>query len=103
MYNIIRGVPLTRMGSNGKVEWFTNQGQLGAEGFVVGSLYLLFAISSSSLVFFPLWFGNGPVTRFALYLALISASFAALKVVEFFTHKTGYHMRMYLLEGLTAQ
>jgi len=100
MYNVIRGIPMTNVGRDGKLQWYMQQGQLGAEGFAVGGLYLLFALSSSSLVFFPRWLGNGAATRSALYIALLVAAFAVVKIVDFFTYKTGYRLRMYVFEGL---
>eukprot|EP01024_Parvocaulis_polyphysoides_P011526 TRINITY_DN14045_c0_g1_i4.p1 TRINITY_DN14045_c0_g1~~TRINITY_DN14045_c0_g1_i4.p1 ORF type:complete len:334 (-),score=27.91 TRINITY_DN14045_c0_g1_i4:91-1092(-) len=97
MYDIIRGVPLMVPTQEGKVQWYTQgQGQLGAEGFTIGTMYIVFAVSL--VVFTQL----GPrikdqmVQRVVLYSALVIAYFCFSRVVSFYKFKNGYHWYTYL-------
>lgn len=108
MYNIIRGVPFTAVDRSGKPSWYmTGQGQLGAEGFLAGSMYVLFSLCCFSLVNAPQWFGHlgkkdSPVYRLICYGLLLAAVFLCQRVVQFYTWKTGYRIRYYVIDWLAG-
>jgi OST3 / OST6 family, transporter family len=99
-------VPLVSQSANGKVAWFMKgQGQLGAEGFAAGIMYVAFAITCFALVNAPAWLGHlhksdPMVYRLVCYLQLAGAAFLLHRIVEFYTMKTGYHLRYYLVDWL---
>jgi oligosaccharyltransferase complex subunit gamma len=106
LFNIIRGVPLITPGPRGTVLWYTPpnaQGQLGAEGFFVGSLYIVFALACTAIILLPKWLGSTKRCRVLSYAALLTALFACLKVIEFYTYKTGYRFRVYVLESMSLR
>lgn len=98
LHNIIRGVPLVRVGENG-VEWYMQgQGQLGMEGFVVGGMYVLFALCGCGLIYANDLFENPGAVRVSSYMFLAGAVFLFLRIKAFYAWKTGYHLRFYLFE-----
>lgn len=101
LYNIIRGMPLVRMSESGQVEWFQGgQGQLGMEGFVVGAMYVAFAVSCLGLLLVPEWTTSAATIRTVSILCMLSAFFIARQIIHFYRWKTGYHWRFYLQEKL---
>ena len=102
LYNIIRGVPMVSQQGN-KVTWFMQgQGQLGAEGFVAGSMYIIFALSCFGLINAPNWLGSLHKSNYhvACYVLLAVAVIVFQRIVGFYTQKTGYHLRYYLIDWL---
>ena len=98
LHNIIRSVPLVRLGEHG-VEWYMQgQGQLGMEGFVVGGMYVLFALCGCGLIYANDLFSDPSTVRMSSYLFLAGAVFLFLRIKAFYAWKTGYNLRFYLLE-----
>lgn len=90
----------------GQIVWFSAphaQGQLGAEGFFIGSLYIAFALSVTAIILLPKWLGSTAKCKVLSYAALLTAFFTCLKVVDFYTFKTGYSVRIYLLESMSIR
>eukprot|EP00892_Ulva_mutabilis_P004234 jgi/Ulvmu1/2182/UM013_0027.1 len=101
MYNIIRGIPLVRQQENGQVEWFQGgQGQLGMEGFVVGSLYVSFAVSCLGLLLVPELSSSAATVRTVSIVCMVCAVLILRQIIHFYRWKTGYHLRFYLGEKL---
>jgi hypothetical protein len=94
-------VPLVRQGENGVVEWYMQgQGQLGMEGFMVGGMYVLFALCGCGLIYANELFDNPGAVRVFSYLFLAGAVLLFLRIKQFYAYKTGYHLRFYLAEVL---
>lgn len=100
LHNIIRGVPLVRVGEHG-VEWYLQgQGQLGMEGFAVGGMYVLFALCGCGLIFANEIFDNPGAVRVSSYMFIVGALILFMRIKAFYAWKTGYHLRFYLFEVL---
>jgi hypothetical protein len=85
------------------VEWYqTGQGQLGMEGFVVGGMYILFALCGCGLLYAPELFRSQGAVRLSAYIFLAGAVFFFLQTVHFYSWKTGYRWRFYLTEVLRS-
>ena len=97
MHNIIRGVPLVYANREGVVQLFMPgaQGQLGAEGFITGTLYLLFALSLSALTYVTPHVKDEMARRVLGYVLLGVAYLSFRQVVVNYTQKTGYRWRTY--------
>jgi hypothetical protein len=101
LHNIIRGVPLVRYNERGQVEWYQRgSGQIGMEGFVVGGMYVAFALCCTSLLSAPKLFSDPGVVRTVSYVSLAGALYMFSAVVRFYSWKTGYNWRFYLREWL---
>ena len=104
LFNIIRGMPMSSVDRDGKVQWFMpGQGQLGAEGFLMGSTYVSFAMCCFALTQLPRWFAgskDSTVYRVVAYVLLLAAVGLFRMVVNFYTMKTGYRLRWYVLDWL---
>lgn len=97
MHNIIRGVPLYYPDQEGKIKVFlpSNQGQLGAEGFIMGFMYLLFGLSVASLTFAVPKLAEPSHRRTASYVIIVFAGLVFKQIVNNYTWKTGYRWRLY--------
>jgi hypothetical protein len=101
LHNIIRSVPLVRLSEHG-VEWYVQgSGQLGMEGFVVGGMYVLFALCCCGLIYASDLFENPGAVRVSSYIFVASAVMLFLRIKAFYAWKTGYNLRFYLLEVLS--
>lgn len=74
------------------------QGQLGAEGFIMGSLYCTIGICVALLtqVAPKVLVNNKRGQRYAAYFVLFVAAFAYLKITEIYRWKTGHRPVWYL-------
>ncbi|KAF8058060.1 OST3 [Scenedesmus sp. PABB004] len=97
MYNIIRGMPLYYTNQQGKTIWWMEgrSGQLGAEGFLMGSSYIFFSATLASLSYVvPRIRSDGGRAVTSLVLVLLSA-FAAMRILATYQGKTGISMRTF--------
>ena len=96
MHNIIRGVPMYFYDPNaGKVQMFLNQAQaqLGAEGFIMGSMTMAFALSVATLSYVAPKMSNPFWQRVVCWAALIIGGFSLRSLVTSYQWKTGHRMR----------
>lgn len=101
LYNIIRGMPMVRQHQDGAVEWYQGgQGQLGMEGFVVGGMYVAFAVSCLGLLLVSEMTSNTATVRAVSIGCMVAAVLVARQIIHFYRWKTGYHWRFYLREKL---
>ncbi|CAD7704795.1 unnamed protein product [Ostreobium quekettii] len=98
MFNIIRNVPFALPKPDGKVEYFYpgHSQQLGAEGFVMGTLYLLFAGATVAMTYGVPMLESKNGRRAAFYTAVMVAFLTLRQVVQNYQWKTGYHIRQYV-------
>eukprot|EP00200_Dunaliella_tertiolecta_P004164 CAMPEP_0202341696 /NCGR_PEP_ID=MMETSP1126-20121109/2576_1 /ASSEMBLY_ACC=CAM_ASM_000457 /TAXON_ID=3047 /ORGANISM="Dunaliella tertiolecta, Strain CCMP1320" /LENGTH=343 /DNA_ID=CAMNT_0048932541 /DNA_START=87 /DNA_END=1118 /DNA_ORIENTATION=+ len=101
MYNIIRGMPLFLKDKQGKMQLFTGSrsGQLGAEGFIVGSGYVLFSLSVALLTHGMPHVKNSVIRGSLSYILVALAGFLAVQIWQVYTSKTGYKVSSYLLDA----
>ncbi|GBG83042.1 hypothetical protein CBR_g36660 [Chara braunii] len=103
MYNIIRGMPMLMLDRNQDrnqprkfVFFYKGSGvQLGAEGFIVGSLYTGVGALVALMTHVLPKCQSTRVVRLCCYVALIGAFYMVRKVVELDNWKTGYRIRTY--------
>ena len=96
MHNIIRGVPMYFFDPNaGKVQMFLNQaqGQLGAEGFIMGSMTMAFALSVATLSYVAPKMSNPTWQRVVCWAALIVGALSLRSLNSSYIWKTGHRMR----------
>ena len=96
MHNIIRGVPMYFFDpKSGKVNMFLNQaqGQLGAEGFIMGSLCMSFALSVATLSYVAPRMASPQYQRGVCWAALVVGGLSLRSLVNAYTWKTGYRLR----------
>ena len=67
----------------------SNQGQLGAEGFIMGFMYLLFGLSVASLTFAVPKLAEPSHRRTASYVCIVFAGLVFKQIVDNYTWKTG--------------
>lgn len=101
MYNIIRGMPFFIRDKDGNIQFFLSSrgGQLGAEGFIVGSGYILFSCAVSLLTFAVPRVRSKHVRNFASYVLVMASGYMVLKIYSVFVSKTGYRLTSYLFRG----
>ncbi|KAK9816628.1 hypothetical protein WJX72_003054 [[Myrmecia] bisecta] len=100
MHNIIRGVPMAYPDpESGKLVMFMNQGQsqLGAEGFIMGSLYTTCGLAAAAITYLCPKLKDPGQQRIACYVLLVTTLWCVTKIVSVYTWKTGYHLRWYLM------
>lgn len=97
MYNIIRGIPLYYRGQNGKLVWWMEgrSGQLGAEGFVMGSSYLFFSTTLASLTYVVPRIRSSAARGVASLVLVLLAAFTAMRILSTWSSKSGIHMRTF--------
>lgn len=96
MHNIIRGVPMYFFDPQaGKVQMFLNQAQaqLGAEGFIMGSATMAFALSVATLSYVAPKMSNPAWQRGVCWAALLIGGFSLRSLVKSYQWKTGHRMR----------
>lgn len=98
MYNIIRGIPLYILDKQGKMQLFLagRSNQLGAEGFIMGSAYLLFSLCLASISFLAPSLSSGVARNGLAAGSLVAATYIIFKVFQAYNAKTGYHLRSYV-------
>ena len=72
------------------------QGQLGAEGFIMGSLYTACGLSVAFLTWVAPILKDRSIQRGFSYLALITGLISFYQVISNYRWKTGYGIRWYL-------
>ena len=98
MHNIIRGMPMVTIDPNTKLPkyFMPGQGQLGTEGFVMGSLYTCVGLAFALVVYIAPKAKAASTQRLIAYGGLITAFICVNQVVGVYTWKTGYHWRKYI-------
>ncbi|KAF6261066.1 hypothetical protein COO60DRAFT_821537 [Scenedesmus sp. NREL 46B-D3] len=97
MYNIIRGMPIYYRGQNGKLVWWMEgrSGQLGAEGFVMGSSYLFFSSTLASLTYVVPRIRSSAARGIASLVLVLLAAFTAMRILSTYSNKSGINMRTF--------
>ena len=98
MHNIIRGMPMVTINPQTKTPQYfmPGQGQLGTEGFVMGSLYTLVGLAFGLVVYVAPKAKSVSSRRMLAYGGLMVAFICFRQVVGLYTWKTGYHWRRYI-------
>lgn len=98
LFNIIRGIPFSMRSKDGKTQLFyKGQGQqLGAEGFMAGTSYVIFSSAVLIVCYGLKHIENVNVQRSVFYAAMILAAFVMKEVVYAYTLKTGYPFKQYI-------
>jgi oligosaccharyltransferase complex subunit gamma len=97
MFNIIRGVPLVGYDARKRqaMLFMAGQGQLGAEGFIMGSLYTLVGLAVAGLIFIVPKVKDAQARRYAAYGLLALAFLAFRSVTANHLWKTGMQTHWY--------
>ncbi|EFJ46497.1 hypothetical protein VOLCADRAFT_105485 [Volvox carteri f. nagariensis] len=92
MYNIIRGVPFFIRDRKGNLQFFLTgrQGQLGAEGFTLGSLYLVVSGSLAFVAFLAPRISNRWLRDVLSVTGAVLAAGSIYQTFMLWTMKTGY-------------
>ncbi|GFR44322.1 hypothetical protein Agub_g5535 [Astrephomene gubernaculifera] len=92
MYNIIRGVPFFIRDRNGKIQFFMTgrQGQLGAEGFTLGTLYLVASCGLAFVTYLAPRIASAPLRNLLSLLGALMAAGSVYQTFTLWTMKTGY-------------
>mmetsp|Transcript_31696 Transcript_31696/g.70465 ORF Transcript_31696/g.70465 Transcript_31696/m.70465 type:complete len:344 (+) Transcript_31696:1411-2442(+) len=98
MFNIIRGMPMFIYDKSGKMQLFINsrQAQLGAEGFIMGTGYLIFSGAIALLTFAVPKVRNDGLRRILAYGLAILSAYAAVQLLQTYQWKSGYQFVSYL-------
>lgn len=98
MHNIIRGMPMVTLDPNTKAPryFMPGQGQLGTEGFVMGSLYTCVGLAFGLVVYIAPKAKAASTQRMLAYSGLLAAYMCVSQVVSIYSWKTGYHWRKYI-------
>ena len=98
MHNIIRGMPMVTIDPNTKAPryFMPGQGQLGTEGFVMGSLYTCIGLAFGLVVYIAPKAKAVSTQRMLAYGGLLTAYMCVSQVVAIYSWKTGYHWRKYI-------
>lgn len=97
MYNIIRGMPMVMPTRDGKVKWWleSRQGQLGAEGFLMGSSYIVFSACISLMVYALPHIKDARLRGGLSVLATVVAGLVGRGIFAAYTMKSGMRMRSF--------
>jgi len=97
MYNIIRGMPMVSVGQNGKVMWWMQGrgGQLGMEGFIMGTSYMVFSGLISAMTYVVPRIKNESVRGGASFLLVILIGLTAYGIFLAYFAKTSLRMRSF--------
>lgn len=98
MYNIIRGMPMTIPGKGGPQLFMQGQGQLGAEGFIMGSRYTGFGLALAFATLVAPKIKSPTGQRVLAYLCLVIAFLCLNAVISVYKWKTGYGVHSYLFD-----
>jgi oligosaccharyltransferase complex subunit gamma len=94
MYNIIRGIPFSIVRDGKKVYWMDGrQGQLGAEGFIMGSSYIFFSSTLASLTYVVPRIKNTQARGLISLVLVLVAALSAFRILETYHAKSGMRMR----------
>ena len=97
MYNIIRGMPMVLPQRDGTVKLFLDgSGQVGFEGFLMGTLYASVGLSLLALSAGATRLADEGGRRVAGYIALCAAWFAYRRVVSIHDWKTSFGWTSFL-------
>mmetsp|Transcript_4966 Transcript_4966/g.8649 ORF Transcript_4966/g.8649 Transcript_4966/m.8649 type:complete len:340 (+) Transcript_4966:53-1072(+) len=98
MYNIIRGMPMFIRDKKGKMQFFLGSrgNQLGAEGFIMGSGYILFSANIALLTYAVPRVGNKFMRNLLSYVLVAGAGYMAVLLFGAFSAKTGTRINTYL-------
>ena len=98
MHNIIRGMPMVTIDPNSKTPkyFMQGQGQLGTEGFVMGTLYTCVGLAFALVVYIAPKAKAVSNQRLIAYAGLFIAYICVTQVVKVYSWKTGYHWRRYI-------
>ena len=98
MHNIIRGMPMVTIDPNTKTPryFMPGQGQLGTEGFLMGSLYTCVGLAFGLVVYIAPKAKAASTQRMLAYGGLMTAFICVNQVVGVYSWKTGYHWRKYI-------
>ncbi|KAG2488872.1 hypothetical protein HYH03_012667 [Edaphochlamys debaryana] len=101
MYNIIRGVPFWIRDRNGRLQFFLTggRGALGAEGFVLGSLYLAISLSIAFITFLAPRISSRIARDLSSTLGALVATAAFYQTFQLWSQKTGYRHSSFLMRG----
>ena len=72
------------------------QGQLGAEGFIMGSLYTACGLSVAALTWLAPNIKDRTMQRGISYLAILVGFVSFYQVISNYRWKTGYNIKWYL-------
>lgn len=100
MYNIIRGMPMYVMDRGGKIRWWMEgrSGQFGAEGFVMGSSYILFSSLISLMVYGLPHVKNGQLRSGLSITCAVLVGLVGRAIFSAYTQKSGMSMRSFFME-----
>jgi hypothetical protein len=70
-------------------------GQLGAEGFVMGSSYLFFSTTLASLTYVVPRIRSSSARGIVSLVLVLLAAFTAMRILSTYGNKTGIHMRTF--------
>jgi oligosaccharyltransferase complex subunit gamma len=70
-------------------------GQLGAEGFVMGSSYLFFSTTLASLTYVVPRIRGSAARGVASLVLVLLAAFTAMRILSTYANKSGIHMRTF--------
>lgn len=97
LFNIIRGTPMYTLGENGKPKYFVEgrSYQFGAEGFIMGVLYVFFSMTLVGLVYGAPLISNKRLRSITSATCVGLAAISLRKIFELYTWKAGYHPTLY--------
>jgi oligosaccharyltransferase complex subunit gamma len=99
MYNIIRGMPFALPTRDGRVKLFMDgsSGQVGFEGFLMGTLYSSVGLAMAALATVVPRLADAKARRAAGFACVAGAWFAYTRVVSVHDWKTGFTWSQYLI------
>ena len=71
------------------------QGQLGAEGFIMGSSYIFFSSTLASLTYVVPKIRNAQARATISLVLVLAAAFSAFRILETYHAKSGMRMRSF--------
>eukprot|EP00198_Chlamydomonas_reinhardtii_P009936 XP_001699273.1 OST3/OST6 family protein [Chlamydomonas reinhardtii] len=92
MYNIIRGMPFFIRDRNGRLQFFltSRQGQLGAEGFMLGTLYLMVGGSLAFVTYLAPRISSSRIRDSCSLVGALIAASSMYQTFKLWNLKTGY-------------
>jgi oligosaccharyltransferase complex subunit gamma len=97
LFNIIRGTPMYTFEKDGKPKYFVEgrSYQFGAEGFIMGTLYIVFSLSLVGVMYVAPLIPNKQV-RGAVSMGLVATAAMFLqKIFELYKWKASYHPTLF--------
>jgi len=97
MYNIIRGMPMVSATQDGRVQWWLpGSGQLGAEGYLMGTTYMVFSLSLATLTYVVPRVTNEDMRTSISLIAMGLSFFMLTSIMALWQSKTGMRARNFL-------